>query len=61
MGVAAEVIADLKKSPPSRRPAPGGGSQFHPEDGTVRPIPKREQPAAQKPRPLARASDLHAD
>lgn len=59
MGVAAQVIEELRSIPPKRN-APGGGSQFRPEDGTVRPLAKREKPREQRA-PVARATQRHVD
>ncbi len=59
MGIAAQVIEELKAAPPKRN-APGGGNQFRPEDGTVRPLAKRETPNV-KPTSIGRATQRHVD
>lgn len=58
MGTAAQVIEELRQSPPKRE-APGGGSEFRPQDGTTRALPKKRPAPA--PVPVARATQRHVD
>lgn len=59
MGVAAQVIEELKAIPPKRN-APGGGNRFLSGTGEAQPLPKRETPRVQPP-PVGQATRRHVD